>query len=57
LPSRILEISKNLKIFVIEGNNYKKVMSSLYIMHFSVYKLEREFLKYIRDRGEDQTDC
>lgn len=42
---------------VIIGNNYKKVMSSLYIMHFSVYKLEREFLKYIRDRGEDQTDC
>jgi hypothetical protein len=42
---------------VIVGNNYKKVMSSLYIIHFSVYKLEREFLKYIRDRGEGQIHC
>ena len=36
-------------------NNYKKGMSSLYIMHFSGHKSEREFLKYIRDRGEDRT--
>ena len=36
-------------------NKYKKGMSSLYIMHFSGHKSEREFLKYIRDRGEDRT--
>jgi hypothetical protein len=36
-------------------NNYKKGMLSLYIMHLSGHKSEREFLKYIRDRGEDRT--
>ena len=30
-------------------------MSLLYIMYFSGHKSEREFLKYIRDRGEDRT--
>jgi hypothetical protein len=30
-------------------------MLSLHIMHFSGHKSEREFLKYIRDRGEDRT--
>ena len=36
-------------------NKYKKGMPSLYIMHISGHKSEREFLKYIRDRGEDRT--
>ena len=36
-------------------NKYKKGMPSLFIMHISGHKSEREFLKYIRDRGEDRT--